>query len=155
MNVPPSTHTSPQVIEPVSGTLLVSVRLPPTPTWMTSSLSLPVIVHPVRSSTTAFVTTSDPSPAAAITSFGSVTVPPASSAACSDAHVRGVQRHTSPPLMSTNPPGTSSKKRLSSPADAPEVIVTGLNAVGATSVVTPMDAPAASVPTVMVLPPGR
>ena len=61
----------------------MSVRSPPVPMWKTSLLPLKAIVCPFRSSVTAFVTVSIASPSAAVTSFVSVTTPPASSCSCS------------------------------------------------------------------------
>ena len=158
-NIPPSSTYTPElpppVIAPVSGTLLVSVRLPPAPMRTTSVLPLPVIVWPFRSRRTLAVTDKAASPTPAVTLPESVTAPPASSAACSDSHgVRGL-RHSSPFAMTTMNPGASPAKYARSPADAPEVKVTGLPATGTVSVRTPMEVPAASPPTPMTAPSAR
>ena len=98
---PPPCSARPPVIAPDEGTLLVSVRSPPEAMEITVLLPLPVIVWPARSRRTAPETTRDVSPSPAAMSFGSVTVPPASSADCSLAQVIDTARHTSPFANST------------------------------------------------------
>ena len=91
---------------------------------------------------TAFVTASVASPSVAVTSFVSVTVPPASSCACSLSHgVVSFLNTSSLFAMSKANAGLSLKKYTLSLAAAPAVNVTGADAVGVVLVVTPMRAP--------------
>ena len=100
---------------------------------------------------TAFVTVSVQSTGVAVTSFVSVTMPPASSCACSRSHgvVRFIKR-SSPFTASTAKAGLSLVKCDASAADAPVANVMGSDAVGSVSVVTPMDASAVRLLTVIV-----